>query len=678
MLILFVFSLAINEFIFDFTALKRDGLSEGTKIELKHGVATISRNTLTLEQTRMAIEKMCKDTHKKNCERCLKLLKACSRVESEKIVLLGDLWRYATSQNSFSSDKAKRFLLQLPVALLTSGCGRSGQANVLVTPKMPCDSYEILLQKINESKFKQKESHAQLIKDLCLIAESEAERERIKFCAAAVTKSSRRDAANYLGISTGRKNNRLAKIKKAVCNTKRLRRKINKLMSIELFAKIGVSNIKLFKDESDEEGDELDESESETDVDSNSDEADINLTESEFNDELDTVSVNDVEKTFEDDIVESDEDVTIDESLNENEFIGSLENCNKIEIARVKSKYRQRYKKEMSKIFIRRKSRKETRDILRRYPDIGKKMEDYARDCDVGADKWRRTGMLTFGAEKKTEKRLTFEKLRQFLVKTYERNFSIGTVVELCAKKNKRRKASERYKGAANIRYQRAWKGWNVKLNPDNHWSRANYKLLDKIQKNTKQSLLIGRDDQAGFRLDSTFTHKQFPSLSVDKTITTHTDFLNKKSTNLQITSYNIPAGDSNDETCFGVVKGSHVHEKSPSQHMADLTMLETKYKDMFKGKEIEFFRVDGASDEGPSHLEVQYLFTERHFRRRTILQMVSSRCSGDSYLNRVELQNSHLARGHSNTFIPSTLHGTPYDGNGKLQFIPFFHLMLK
>ena len=40
-------------------------------------------------------------------------------------------------------------------------------------------------------------------------------------------------------------------------------------------------------------------------------------------------------------------------------------------------------------------------------------------------------------------------------------------------------------------------------------------------------------------------------------------------------------------------------------------------------------------------------------------------RCSGDSYLNRVELQNGCLSKGHSNTFIPSTLCGPPFDNKG-------------
>ena len=47
-------------------------------------------------------------------------------------------------------------------------------------------------------------------------------------------------------------------------------------------------------------------------------------------------------------------------------------------------------------------------------------------------------------------------------------------------------------------------------------------------------------------------------------------------------------------------------------------------------------------------------------------MTLVKTRCSGDSYLNRVELQNGCLSRGHSNTFIPSTLHGTPYSQHGE------------
>lgn len=81
--------------------------------------------------------------------------------------------------------------------------------------------------------------------------------------------------------------------------------------------------------------------------------------------------------------------------------------------------------------------------------------------------------------------------------------------------------------------------------------------------------------------------------------------------------------------------------------------------------KEIECVRVDGGADKGPVHHEFQFLWTERHVSRPTKITMVTTRCSGDSYLNRVELQNGCLSKGHSNTFIPSTLCGSPFSEDG-------------
>ena len=65
--------------------------------------------------------------------------------------------------------------------------------------------------------------------------------------------------------------------------------------------------------------------------------------------------------------------------------------------------------------------------------------------------------------------------------------------------------------------------------------------------------------------------------------------------------------------------------------------------------------RVDGAADEGPSHEAVQFWWTLWHFTQKKVATLVTTRSSGSSYLNRVELQNGCLALGHSNTFIPST-----------------------
>lgn len=79
----------------------------------------------------------------------------------------------------------------------------------------------------------------------------------------------------------------------------------------------------------------------------------------------------------------------------------------------------------------------------------------------------------------------------------------------------------------------------------------------------------------------------------------------------------------------------------------------------------IDCIRVDGASDEGPSHVEVQFHWTDRHVKHAKVATLVTSRHSGGSYLNRVELMNGGLSQAHANLFIPSTLSGSNYGRGG-------------
>lgn len=82
--------------------------------------------------------------------------------------------------------------------------------------------------------------------------------------------------------------------------------------------------------------------------------------------------------------------------------------------------------------------------------------------------------------------------------------------------------------------------------------------------------------------------------------------------------------------------------KKNPSQHAADMQMLEkvTELSPVFhksdgSPKDIECIRVDGGADEGPSHAEVQFLWTGRHFLKATKVTLVTTRSSGDSFLKR-------------------------------------------
>jgi len=104
-------------------------------------------------------------------------------------------------------------------------------------------------------------------------------------------------------------------------------------------------------------------------------------------------------------------------------------------------------------------------------------------------------------------------------------------------------------------------------------------------------------------------------------------------------------------------------------KHFADYEMLslQPEFQSIFNNqstgcpKRIECIRVDGATDEGPSHDEVRFWWTVRHMKYKKIVTLFSSRSSGCRYLNRVELQNGCLSLAHTNLFIPSTLCGYPY-----------------
>lgn len=180
-----------------------------------------------------------------------------------------------------------------------------------------------------------------------------------------------------------------------------------------------------------------------------------------------------------------------------------------------------------------------------------------------------------------------------------------------------------------------------------------------------RDKCVINRDDAAGFRLNTTYTHEQHKAVSDAKCpeVTTRTDYVNKYASVIQVTSYLMPATKTTPQLSAGIVKPHILYPKDPSQHTADLVIFENDpdFQPCLKNKPIDCIRVDGAGDEGPAHAEVQFMWTERHLEQEKVHTLVTTRRSGSSYLNRVELQNGCLAMAHSNIFIPSTIHGLKF-----------------
>lgn len=111
---------------------------------------------------------------------------------------------------------------------------------------------------------------------------------------------------------------------------------------------------------------------------------------------------------------------------------------------------------------------KRTSNIIKDCPNIESVIEDYVKDHNVGADAWRRTGILTFDGNVKLKDKVTYKKIQAHLQKVFNRQISYGSVVEA---QNKRRTSSKRYRGLAQVTTRRARKGFTLRFNPDSHWS---------------------------------------------------------------------------------------------------------------------------------------------------------------------------------------------------------------
>ena len=181
----------------------------------------------------------------------------------------------------------------------------------------------------------------------------------------------------------------------------------------------------------------------------------------------------------------------------------------------------------------------------------------------MGADKWQRTGVLTFDGNANIKEKVTYRKIQEHLKEVYGRHFVYGTVVELCVARNKHHRSAKRYRGLANVTSRRARKGFTLKYNPDTHWSAAFYKALGQIQYIDGRNMLnINRDDATGFLLDTLTTCRQYsnPTLRGKEILSTRTDFVNKHP---QTTSYNFSRTSTTSEVCVGVVKAAPIHKKN-------------------------------------------------------------------------------------------------------------------
>jgi hypothetical protein len=60
---------------------------------------------------------------------------------------------------------------------------------------------------------------------------------------------------------------------------------------------------------------------------------------------------------------------------------------------------------------------------VQKYPDIGKAIEEFAIERRIGADSWRRTGLLTFSGNVKRGPKLTYCRIKDYLEEKFSTKF---------------------------------------------------------------------------------------------------------------------------------------------------------------------------------------------------------------------------------------------------------------
>ena len=708
--------------------LKHIANRSGHAHRIADGVSVSTLDCLSLPEYIVVQTEYCSGIHKQPCSDCQRMLQVARIILDENFCRLRQGFEIVSPTAAYTSDRAITKLLRMPLVAVRIGSQKSGMAFTILMEKFQGTDYKkmaLLLNKIGEiSRMKSKEQSVDrpFVQMLLGLAQSSRERACLRVAIFKASGMSASKARQEFGFE--KMHERTEVVEKSIMEAQRIREAVDELVQTQDKALMKAYG----------NCDSLDSSDdcSSTDSENEVPQKDFVLSDdmlsslcsllvqSEFNwfefceksesyvgsnehilqkffekipecgfEKHDVMLIEQSHSAY---LASATEEyagqriqnalngdiVTDSESDNPNDYVeldpkserGQLIIAKKR--AAIKRKGRRlRAKMIAEKRFFSNKKSKRVSKLLQECPDIGNVIEKYVQDRNIGADAWRRTGVLTFDGNVHLKEKVTYERIRQHLVDVYKRNISFGTVVELCVARNKRRRSAKRYRGIARVTTRRARKGFTIKYNPDLHWSSAFYKGLNNLQyKDGCNAVLINRDDASGFRLDTLTTCKQHPSPAVQgqDILTTRTDYVNKYRSIIQTTSYNFSATNTTTEMCVGVVKAEPLHYKNPAQHAADLEILQDKeelsciFFQNSQPKPFDCIRVDGASDEGPSHEEVQFWWTARHMFQNKIATLITTRSSGASYLNRVELQNGCLALAHSNTFIPSTLGGSCMD----------------
>ena len=456
-------------------------------IKVADGVWVSKVSNLTLKQYADACKEYCSLHHKKDCTKCTNLTKAADMILQNGFCSLSSLFCTAFPGISYTPKQARCRLVQLPVALIRVGEPSSGCSDIKVMEHIPGLDYrkwkklmEMYFQKSSSTRpSMSKDSFRQLLS----FAQGRRERETLTYAVYKASGISATAARKHYGIENIVQRSHV--IEESIMEAQTIRDCIDSLSATEEQAML--LSLGIPPDDPSSEDESCSDTESEECIEPcplpqlpSKDVVLATLSESrwnwfEFSEQMEQCNIQSaddgtfadmLEKIY-DKVISSDDlnpdtkkllkqshdayvcdrnrllrDVREADSLNgmivadsidvnPEEYVGvrelAGERVKSLVIKRRKAIRRHnRYLKAKNvaeRNFLKRKSSKRTRGILKDYPDIGEVIEKFVTDRNIGADALRRTGVLTFDGNARVGKKVTFSRIQEHLESTYQRKF---------------------------------------------------------------------------------------------------------------------------------------------------------------------------------------------------------------------------------------------------------------
>ena len=223
---------------------------------------------LTLTEYVHARSVVCSRNHKKPCKVCEGMIRVANEIIEKGVMKLSDAFKLCSPHVKYKSVQARRKLLQMPLSVVAIGSFKEGTLCLYLLKKFKPANWSIIqaiMSKVNTSKKYPIELSKTEVKKLLDLAESESERERLKY---AVVKSS--------GISNSK-----AKTVYGFCDMGDKKSKVEQAMEEACAIKNAIENIANIKDKvllqsfGIYETSESEKSDSETDSDTDTDNTDF-------------------------------------------------------------------------------------------------------------------------------------------------------------------------------------------------------------------------------------------------------------------------------------------------------------------------------------------------------------------------------------------------------------------